>query len=103
MEFLTMMILNKDTLDQLWLRHGRSSNFPVKSFSKAIEKIQLRGTLRRVWNGMIPLRVNPFLWFLLRGKLNIKDKLRDMKIISEEKVMQVLYRLSKEVLGIIQS
>ncbi|KAL4300856.1 hypothetical protein AHAS_Ahas17G0242700 [Arachis hypogaea] len=45
---------------------------------------------RTVWKGLVPPRVELFVWFVLIGRVNTKDRLSRFGIISQEDIICVL-------------
>lgn len=73
----------------IWIHHN-SGSFTVKScyheIIKPDELIQSQ-TFAKIWKGLIPHRVEVFLWLALHGRLNTKQKLVALNILPESEIL----------------
>ena len=61
----------------------------MKSFTKTVSRDPgfdqaAAATLKKLWKVVAPPRVQIFLWFLLQGGLNTKNRLRRLNILQSE-------------------
>ncbi|XP_010675656.2 uncharacterized protein LOC104891638 [Beta vulgaris subsp. vulgaris] len=74
--------------DFIWSPH-KSGVFSVKSFKNEMAKSSLvHNPLPSIgiWKGLVPLRIEIFVWFAIHGKLNTRDKLVRLGIIPADNI-----------------
>ena len=84
-----MGIINQVALDPkshdifVWPPH-KSGLFSVKSLSSELDKCSPHvpeANLKKIWKGLVPRRIELFVWFALLGKINSRAKLTKIGII----------------------
>nr|CCA66178.1 hypothetical protein [Beta vulgaris subsp. vulgaris] len=70
--------------DHLIWAFSKSGSFSTKSVSRQLVKLQhphYQDAIRGVWVGLVPHRIELFVWLALLGKINTRDKLASLGII----------------------
>jgi hypothetical protein len=79
-KLLEAVILTVNTDDKLWWHFDYKGEFSVKSFSKACSSERRLDEDDRitpsVWRGVAPPRAALLLWFVLRGRINTRSRLK---------------------------
>nr|CCA66180.1 hypothetical protein [Beta vulgaris subsp. vulgaris] len=86
-ELLKSVRLDPNADDQLIWAPEKSGRFSTKSFSKELSKMTPpthSDAVKGVWRGLVPHRIEVFVWIALLGKINSRHKLAAFGIISEE-------------------
>ena len=84
MNLLERVVLSPNNEDSLtWMPH-KAGDFSVKSFTIEMTKNSTNNNnrvLQGLWRGLIPHRIELFIWFALLGRINTKVKLISMGIL----------------------
>ena len=77
-------------MDRLTWKFDKKGVFSVKSLSQKVLTLKLQGDevnsfsfTKALWKGLVPSRVEIFAWFVLIGKINMKDRLLKFGIIQQ--------------------
>lgn len=76
--------LSNGIQDKVWWKHNNRGCFTVKSFTNEFwEQSQVTNNVRGVWMGVAPPRAELLAWFVLQEKVNTRNMLRKLNLISE--------------------
>lgn len=81
---LNQVSLNASSHDNFVLNLDKVGNFSVKSLMKELGKISRHipaDNLKKVQRGMVPHRIEIFVWFVLMGKINSRVNASKLRII----------------------
>lgn len=96
---LQNVILSVDTKDSLiWMPH-KSGLFSVKSICSELDKSlnsEESPAIKGLWRGLVPPRIEIFMWLALLGRINTKSKLAGIGIIPQEDSLCVLCQAELE-------
>lgn len=73
--------------DQIIWAFEKSGRFSTKSFTLELDKLKPphhEDAIKGVWRGLVPHRIEVFVWIALMGKINTRSKLAALGIIPEE-------------------
>lgn len=82
---LNRVVLSPDGADHLIWTPDKLGDFSVKSFSMELAKTSTPNhidSIKGMWGGLIPFRIEIFSWFALLGKLNTRTKLAKLGMIT---------------------
>lgn len=82
--FLDRVHLSVDWLDSFSWTPDKSGTFTVKSCGLEIVKLSNLSSsdyFKGLWRGLVPHRIEIFIWFALLGKLNTRNKLATLGFI----------------------
>ncbi|KAL4305867.1 hypothetical protein AHAS_Ahas16G0121200 [Arachis hypogaea] len=54
------------------------------------EDISSYSFTRTIWKGLVPIRVELFVWFVLTGRVSTKERLSQFGVIHQEEILCVL-------------
>ena len=81
---LQHVCLDHDAKDKLIWAHEKSGSFSAKSFTRELDKLKPvphNDAIKGVWRGLVPHRIEVFVWTALLGKINTRNKLASIGII----------------------
>ena len=90
---LDRAVLYQDGHDQTIWTPVKSGLFSVKSFTMELAKTDVPcnfDAIKGFWRGLVPFRIEIFVWFVLLGRLNTKEKLWRLGIIQDSEKNCVL-------------
>ena len=97
---LNNIVLSTRSEDSYAWSLTKSGNFTVNSLSLELAKKSLSSQTpynwKKVWNGLIPPRIEVFSWLALNGKINTRSKLAALRIISQEDNVCILCLSNQE-------
>lgn len=79
----------KEDIDLQWWRHNLHGKYSVKSFTEAVFRLKHTDTYigndlgKGFWRGIVPPNVELFVWFVVLGKVNTKERLVRLGILGE--------------------
>ncbi|XP_057763530.1 uncharacterized protein LOC130983559 [Arachis stenosperma] len=82
--------------DRVVWKYDRRGIFTTNSFVQVMqeelipEEVTSYSFTRTIWKGLVPPRVELFVWFVLIGRVNTKDRLSRLGIISQDDITCVL-------------
>ncbi|QHO18793.1 Putative ribonuclease H protein [Arachis hypogaea] len=88
--------------DRVVWKHDKQGIFSTNSFvhvlqvEMAPEDISSYSFTRTIWKGLVPPRVELFVWFGLIGRVNSKERLRRLGVINEEDSLCILCKVVDE-------
>ena len=85
--------------DQLIWAHSKSGQFTTKSLALELDKLKPpphQDAIKGIWRGLVPHRVEVFVWLALFGKINTRCKLASIGIISPQSDVCPLCSISSE-------
>nr|CCA66140.1 hypothetical protein [Beta vulgaris subsp. vulgaris] len=85
--------------DQLIWAYSSSGKFSTKSFSLEVDKLSPpphHDAINGVWRGLVPHRIEIFVWMALLGKISTKHKLAKIGIIPKDDDICILCSNSSE-------
>lgn len=96
---LDRAVLYQDGHDQTIWTPAKSGKFSVKSFTLELAKKDVPQNFdasKGFWKGLVPFRIEIFVWFVLLGRLNTKEKLWRLGIVPESEKNCVLCNIHPE-------
>lgn len=78
---------SQEARDQLVWAHTKAGNFSTKSITLELDKMHppvIHDAIKGVWKGLVPHRIEVFVWLALMGKINTRSKLAGIGIINAE-------------------
>nr|XP_025652765.1 uncharacterized protein LOC112748737 [Arachis hypogaea] len=88
--------------DRVVWKYDKQGIFSTNSFVQLLqvemapEDIQSYSFTRTIWKGLVPPRVELFVWFVLVGRVNTKERLSRLRIIHQQDTLCVLCNNSVE-------
>ncbi|KAL4382275.1 hypothetical protein AHAS_Ahas04G0217200 [Arachis hypogaea] len=89
-----MIELCGNTINKVFF--STNSFVQVLQVEMAPENISSYSFTRTIWKGLVPPRVELFVWFGLIGRVNTKERLRPLGVINEEDSLCVLCKVVDE-------
>lgn len=83
-EMLQQVFPALKTRDKFIWSHSKSGNFSTRSFTLELDKLRPpshHDAVKGVWKGLVPHRIEVFVWIALMGKINKRSKLARIGII----------------------
>ncbi|XP_015961036.1 uncharacterized protein LOC107485010 [Arachis duranensis] len=102
-ETLRLVNLVYDREDRVVWKFDKKGVFSTNSFVQELqvellpEDIASFSFTRTVWKGLVPPRVELFIWFALTGRVNTKERLSRLGVVNQEDVICVLCNKGVEV------
>nr|CCA66235.1 hypothetical protein [Beta vulgaris subsp. vulgaris] len=99
LELLDMVHLDPSNQDSLVWSYHKSGSFSTSSFTAEMAKANLpphTDAIKGVWVGLVPHRVEIFVWMALLGRINTRCKLASIGIIPQSENICVLCNTSPE-------
>ena len=99
MKIINRAVLHKDGLDQLIWTPSKLGAFSVKSFTMELAQMSNSGSydaFKGLWKGLVPFRIEIFVWFVLLGRINTKAKLGKLGLIPRSESDCIFCRESEE-------
>nr|XP_029148271.1 uncharacterized protein LOC112742312 [Arachis hypogaea] len=95
-ETLRLVNLVYDKEDKVVWKFDKHGVFSTNSFVQVMqvetlsEDIASYSFTRTVWKGLVPPRVELFIWFALTGRINTKERLSRLRVVNQDDVACVL-------------
>ncbi|XP_010678560.1 uncharacterized protein LOC104894092 [Beta vulgaris subsp. vulgaris] len=86
-EILHQVFLDQDSNDSLIWAFHKLGQFSTKSFTQELSKLNppvVSDVIKGVWMGLVPHRIEVFVWLALLGKINTRHKLASMGILPSD-------------------
>ena len=101
---LDQVCLIDDQFDKVWWSFDNSINYSIRSFIEKIYEHQCGDTqdsiiYSRIWHGLVPPKAELLLWFVIKRRLNTKDRLRSFNLLRLEDCRCVLCSDAEESLS----
>lgn len=94
---LLEVYLDEGCLDKIIWIHSPSGKYSCRSFKQQILKqVPIIPIWKAIWRIPTPLKLKSFLWFLLHGRLPVKDRLANFQLISTQENINPLYGFYRE-------
>lgn len=96
---LLQVSIQQDASDTLIWNLSKDGNFSVKSFYEELHKNAtpcMEILPRKIWNGLVPFRIEVFTWLAVLERINTKRKLSSLGIIPPSETRCVLCESSTE-------